>query len=156
MSDARFSPDEWRGHCLNYFARFEAAVSKSLEAAKEAGRVAKIRHLAGQQLADLIVLSEEVEGTSKQLKAFSNALNAWQIIEPKRQFLAHGVGTLAHEQNGDWLLLLDVNSYRSNVASFTRWAVREKEAEHFATDLTNAFKAMSGQLGHFRKRIQQK
>ena len=155
MPEAKFTPDEWRGRCLNYFARFEAAVRKSLETAQAAGRQDKIRHLAGQQLADLISLSEEIEGTSRQLKAFSTALNSWRLIESRRQFLAHGVGTVANEPNGDWIMILDVTVYRGNSRQDHRWAVRQQEAETFVDDLAKAFKDMSGQLGHFRKRVQE-
>ena len=105
-------------------------------------------------MADLIQLSEEVAGTDKELRAFSTALARWQKTEDRRQFLAHGVATVSHDYKQNWVLLLDITTYRSNIGTFHRWALREEEAGEFLSDLENAFKAVSGQLGHFRKRLE--
>ena len=143
----------WRGECLNFFARTEAAVSKSLDDAFSAGKVTKIRHLAGQRLADLAELSEQISGTNKQLAAFSNALRTWQSVESKRQFLAHGTLMIAQGQQG-WVAIFDLTTYRGSERSAERWTVTQAEASEFLESLKDAFKRLSGQLGHFRKRIE--
>ena len=145
--------DCWRGQCLNYFARSEAAVSKSLDAAQAVGKISTIKHLAGQRLAELVRISEELSGTSKQITAFANALRIWQSIESKRQFLAHGVAAISHDPQGQWVALFDLVTYRANNRTEERWAIRQSEAEIFLSELAAAFKSLSGQLGHFRKRI---
>lgn len=43
--------------------------------------------------------------------------------------------------------------YRSNKAAPERWAIRQEEGDQFLTELADAFKKLSGQLGHFRKRL---
>ena len=146
--------DCWRGSCLNYFARTEAAVAKTLEAAQTSGKLRNIRHLAGQRLSDLIALSGEIDATDKQKSALSKALKSWQSLEQNRQYLAHGVATIAVDQKGAWIAIYDLKTYRSNVGKEERWAVKQSEAEEFSSQLGQAFKLLSGQLGQFRKRIE--
>ena len=151
--DAAMSVAAWRGQCLNYFARAEQAVGRSLEIAVEAGETEKLRHLAGQRLADLLEIAGRVGGTDKQTRAFAAALEAWQLVEPKRQFLAHGVASISTNDLGSWTLLLDLVIYRSNKPTPDRWAIKQDEAHQFLTQLADAFKKLSGQLGHLRKRL---
>ena len=148
------SVDCWRGQCLNYFARTEAAVSRSLDAAQKSGKIRNIRHLAGQRLADLITLSDEISSTDKQRSAFSNALESWRNIELSRQYLAHGVATVAVDNKGGWIAIFDLKTYRSNLGKDERWTVKQYEAEKFTQQLDAAFKTLSGQLGQFRKRVE--
>ena len=150
---ANLSADEWRGKCLNLYARAEQAVGSALEDAHRANATPKLRHLAGQRLADLIVTVEAKGGTGKQMKAFSSALGAWKAVESQRQFLAHGVASTSVDIRGCWTLLLDVVVYRNNQRSSDRWAIKQAEGEEFLRSLEDAFAKLSGQLGHFRKRI---
>lgn len=147
------SVDSWRGHCLNYFARGEAVVAKTLETAQASGHIMTIKHLAGQRLVDLIALSNRICGTNKQVSALTSALQMWQDVEAKRQFLAHGVVTVATDAQGKWVALLDVRVFRSSIAKADRLTLKQSEAEEFAKELANAFKSLSGQLGQFRKRL---
>lgn len=143
----------WRGQCLNYFARAEQAVGRSLESAAAAGRSVKLRHLAGHRLADLIELVATVESTDRQARAFTAALSEWQEVEPKRQFLAHGVESISTDRDGQWTVLLDVVAYRSSKPSCERWAIKQSEAEVFRRRLADAFTVLGGQLGQLRKRL---
>jgi hypothetical protein len=145
--------DSWRGQCLNKYARTELAVAKCLLAAKDADHEVKLRHLGGQRLADLIELSSKIEGTANQKKAFENALNDWLAVEGKRQFLAHGCVTIAHESNGHWVALFDLISFRKPNPEEQRWAIKKQEAENFLEQLSTAFTRMSGEIGHFKKRF---
>jgi hypothetical protein len=138
---------------LNLYARAEQAVGSALEAAHSAGATPQLRHLAGQRLADLITTVEAKGGTGKQMKAFGAALEAWKSVEPNRQFLAHGVASLSADSRENWTLLLDVVAYRKNARLPERWAIKQDEALDFLEKLEDAFKRLSGQLGHFRKRI---
>ena len=144
----------WRGHCLNYFGRVESAVGNTLQAAVTVGKAEKLRHLAGQRLADLIAVVGDLGGTLRQQAAFKAALSRWEEVEGKRQFLAHGVACVSTTSNGDWVALFDLTIYRGNAASSGRWAVKQTEAEQFLIDLADAFKSLSGQLGHVRKRLE--
>lgn len=87
------------------------------------------------------------------MRAFSAALEAWQAVEPKRQFLAHGVASISINDHGNWTLLLDLVIYRSNKPTSDRWAIKQVEADEFLNQLAVAFEKLSGQLGHFRKRL---
>lgn len=147
------SVESWRGQCLNVFARTELAVSKCLLAAKEAGHEVKLRHLGGQRLADLIDLSSRIDGTAKQKKALENALNAWLAVDGKRQFLAHGCASVSKDSAGNWVALFDLIAFRGNQPSADRWAVKQDEAELFLKELTTAFTRLSGEIGHFKKRL---
>jgi len=113
----------------------------------------KLRHLFGQKLADLIALSERIKGTPKQVRAFSNALELWREVEVRRQYLAHGVASVSHDNRRNWIVMFDMVSHRSNTREPLRWAVKQEEAEQFLANLEQAFKQLSAQLGNFRKRL---
>lgn len=149
----QLSVDAWRGECLNYFARTEAAVARALESAREAGKIDKIRHLAGQRLVDLIELSKSSGATMKQVAALTTALEDWREVEGKRLFLAHGVLSQYFDHQHGWLALFDLTTYRGKQSESHRWAIKDAEAKLFLDELKNAFKALSGQLGHFRMRM---
>ncbi|WP_435199850.1 hypothetical protein [Qipengyuania sp. 902] len=123
-----------------------------MDAAFAAGRIKQIRHLAGQRLADLLKLSEDIPGSAKRLQAFSKTLSHWQTIETKRQFFAHGTVILGSNTNG-WIALFDTVDYRGKERTEQRWAVTEAEATEFTDELKHAFECLGGQLGHFRKRL---
>lgn len=143
----------WRGECMNLFARGERAVGGVLESAALVGKVAKIRHLAGQQLSDLRELAEGTDSTDKQRKALHNALEQWQEVESQRQFLAHGVTSHSWNERGEWTLLLDIVTYRGGKSDNQRWAIKKSEAEEFLNKLSGAFNALSQQLGHLKSRF---
>ncbi len=152
-AEAAIAVAAWQGQCLNFYARAEQAVGRSLEVAAQTGSITKLRHLAGQRLADLIELVGRVDSTDKQMRAFNLALEAWQNVEPQRQFLAHGVSSISTNDSGYWTLLLDVVVYRANKKAPDRWAIKQDEADKFLLELSEAFQKLSGQLGHLNKRL---
>lgn len=99
-------------------------VAKTLEAAQASGHIKTIKHLAGQRLVDLIALSNRICGTNKQVSALTNALQMWQDVEAKRQFLAHGVVTVATDAQGKWVALLDDRVFRSSIAKADRLTLK--------------------------------
>lgn len=145
--------DLWRGRCLNCFARTEAAVGETLEFAVRQGKPAKLRHLRGQQLADLGDLAGEIGGTPKQKATFQKLFENWQSLYKKRAMLAHGCATASLDRSGEWVAVFDLVEYRGQKSDEKRWAIRQREAETFQENLSKGFAEFSSQLGQLRKRI---
>ena len=144
------SADEWRGRCLNLFARGELAVLRTLEVGRESGLISKIPHLAGQRIAALQVMTGQLQLTEKQVLGLDNSIGEWQRLEQRRLFLAHGVMRLAFEPRGKWVLLLDVRVHRAQRASDDRWTVTQEEAGAFHAELEAGYLALSQRLGLVR------
>ncbi|MGD9664459.1 MAG: hypothetical protein AB7U34_04545 [Novosphingobium sp.] len=151
--EARAQVGQWRGSCLNLFARVERAVGLALEAAVTAGKAKKIRHLSGQKLNDLVAIVDTLDQTEKQKKAFQSALVSWKQVESHRAFLAHAVALEAIDRHGSWIAIFDMIVHKGNDALNTRWSVTQAEAEVILSDLTVGFKELSGQLGQVRTRL---
>lgn len=152
-SEALCAVAQWRGRCLNKFARAERAVGLTMEKVVETYSERKLRHLAGQRFADLEDVARSAGGTPRQLNALGNALQQWKEIEKRRQFLAHGVVAISHNDNGAWTVLFVIVVYRSNEPIADRWAVQEGEAAEFERELGAAFEILSSQLSQFRRRL---
>jgi hypothetical protein len=146
--------DGWRGRCLNLFAKAERAVAVTLEALADRNASLAIKHLAGHRMADLTKLAAaEVGATEKQSKALLAALDAWPVLESKRTYLAHGVSTALLDKHGAWQARFDFTGYRPNKCERLSWTCSKQEALEFESQLEREFKLLSGQLGHFRKRL---
>ena len=146
--------DGWRGRCLDLFAKAERAVAVTLEAVAARDPLLSIKHLAGHRMVDLNKLAASEDGaTEKQSKALLAALDAWPGLEGKRTFLAHGITTVLLDRHGSWQARFDVTNYRPNKRERLNWTCSKDEALEFEALLEQAFKALSAQLGQFRKRL---
>jgi hypothetical protein len=141
----------WRGRCLDLFARGERAVDMALEAVSKLEL--PMKPLAGQRLADVVRLAVEDTGaTEKQSSALLLALERWSLINAHRAYLAHGVATVLLDRQGEWHVQFDFVRYQSKRRDQQRWPLSKDEALQFEAELEQAFKAISAQLGQFRKR----
>jgi hypothetical protein len=144
--------NSWRGHCLDLFAKAERAIASALEAACDKNPSLTIKHLAGHRLADLArIVTDTGTANEKRSKALLDALAAWQCVDAKRAFLAHGVSTVLLDRHGAWHVQLDFTRYQSKRRDRERWSLSELEAAQFEDDLEQKFKLLSTQLGQFRK-----
>ena len=144
----------WRGRCLDFFARGERSVDMALELVSSRDASLSMKPLAGQRLADVVRLAVEEGGaTEKQSTGLLLALERWSSINAKRAYLAHGVTTVLLDRHGDWHVQFDFIRYHAKRRDAERWACSKEEALQFEAALAEAFKALSAQLGHFRKRL---
>jgi hypothetical protein len=105
-------------------------------------------------MADLNKLAaSEAGATEKQSKALLAALDVWPGLEGKRTFLAHGIATVLLDKHGSWQARFDFTSYRPNKRERLSWICSKGDALEFEALLEQAFKALSAQLGQFRKRL---
>ena len=150
---ARAEIDAWRGRCLDQFAIGEARVGQTLQQAVEAGRAAKLPHLAGQRLESLIALIEQEKLTKKQSLAIGGSLERWKLVEQNRVCLAHGVVTELLDQSGNWFAQFDWVIYKSKAAAPCRQTFSKAEALSLESDLKDIGTSLSRQLGQIRKQL---
>ena len=154
---AKSKIETWRGHCLDLFARGERCIGQAFEAifkGKSAPPNLKLRHLAGQRLDDLAKYFEANPPNGKLAKSIAQTLDAWQVHNESRTFLAHGCLTVTLDQRGKWFAVFDMTVYRSGLPICQRLALGEAEAGDFATELEVNWKLLSSQLGHVRKSLE--
>ncbi len=150
---ARAEIDAWRGCCLDLYARTEQAVGKTLEQAISNGKELKLAHLAGQRFDTLQELAETEPATTKQREALVLAISSWRRVESERFLLAHGTVQELIDRRGDWHVRFDAQIYKTGKSTPTQWCLSKSEAMNLRDTLETRFKALSGQLGHFRKRL---
>ncbi|MEO6040698.1 MAG: hypothetical protein ABIP41_02245 [Croceibacterium sp.] len=143
----------WRGRCIDVFAKGERAVGQVLELANAKDGSIKIRHLAGQRMADVEEIVDKMTATASQQQAARDAIGNWKDAENKRAFIAHGISTPLLDRNGYWYVHLDFVAYRGSRCEARRWSVSGSEAVEFEASLTEAFKGLATQLGQVRKRF---
>ena len=149
------SAHEWRGMCLDIFAKHELAVIAALEKARDAGIDVKIAHLAGQRLKTLKSIAQNLPFTDRQRLRWESVMDSWDMLEARRAFLAHGKLMIALTQSEKWVALLDVRIYRSNAGADDRWTVLKSEAAEYLCLLDKALKEVVQQLGVFHTHLPQ-
>lgn len=150
---ARMAANAWRGYCLDIFARSEASVSETLLVLANTSKgadVVKLPHLVGQRFEGLANLIGPTGAFSSEGKA-SAALSAFRVHESLRVSLCHGVGKVALDQRGGWLLVLRTLVFRSKQPQRTQLVVEENEAQEILTSLRTAGQRLGTELGQLRK-----
>ena len=150
---ARTQINEWRGRCLDLFAKGENAIADLLVGAAAANFEVKLHHLAGQRTKELAKLLDVNGPSKKQIEAGQRAIERWQKIETKRAPLAHGTLTATMDESGDWYAIFDMVDYRTNSITPIRLTISCKEADEMTNELKTALARLKGELGHIKKRL---
>ena len=108
--------NQWRGRCVNLFARAEATVGAKL-AAKEPGK--KLPMLVSQKVQRL--------GNSLESEADKEKLGDFALLLADRTALTHGSGKVWLSEGGTWLLTLDWSTAKGP----ERRTFSNKEADAF-------------------------
>lgn len=157
FADATARVNEWRGRCIDAFARAEAATTGCLMAlaeTKERGDGVRLPHLIGQRfeaLADMFAADAPFAAEA------GGALAAVEVMKARlhlRTMLCHGVGRVTLDRNGRWTLVLNVETLRSRRTARETLALTEAEAEQLGDDIRRASRALCMQLGQVRARLQ--
>ena len=146
----------WRGRCLSILARGEVAVSETLLALSGVaarGDTVALPHLIGQRmqaLADAIAVDGPFHVEGKRL---APALEAFRSHAALRTFLCHAPGTIARDQAGRWLLVLETLALRARRGERSTCVVREAESATILKQLTADCQRMVARLGIFNETI---
>ncbi|MBM2711057.1 hypothetical protein JQK88_07305 [Mesorhizobium caraganae] len=143
----------WRGRCLDLFARSEVAVSETLLVMANTtrdGAIAKLPHLVGHRFEELATLIGTTGAFGSEGKACAAALSAFRPHEGLRASLAHGVGKVVLDQQGNWLLVLRTLTFRSKQPERTAVVIEQNEAHEIAKSLQTAGQRLVSELANLR------
>lgn len=143
----------WRGRCLDLFARSEAAVSETLLVMANRssnGTVAKLPHLVGHRFEELATLIGPTGVFAAEGNASAAALSAFRPHEGLRASLAHGVGKVVLDQQGNWLLVLRTLTFRSKQPERTVVVIEQNEADEIVKSLQSAGRKLVSELANLR------
>ena len=147
--------NEWRGRCMDAFARAEAAVVESLLGIGlgPAGTPARrLPHLVGQRFERLAAsLAEAAPEGGGDAAAAAAALAAFRIHDRLRPFLCHGVASVALDRRARFVVVLRL--WEGSGREFARGALTfdEREACDARDGLVRASRELCAALGrpHF-------
>ncbi|RVD55402.1 hypothetical protein EN828_25225 [Mesorhizobium sp. M2D.F.Ca.ET.185.01.1.1] len=143
----------WRGRCLDLFARSEAAVSETLLVmanTSRGGAVAKLPHLVGHRFEELATLIGPTGAFASEGKASAAALLAFRPHESLRASLAHGVGKVVLDQQGNWLVVLRTLAFRSKQPQRSVLVIEQSEAEEIVKSHQTTGRRLVSELGNLR------
>lgn len=139
----------WRGRCLSVLARGEVAVSETLlalSAVATRGETVALPHLIGQRmqaLADAIAVDGPFHVEGKRL---TPALEAFRSHAALRTFLCHAPGTIARDQSGRWLLVLETLTLRGRRGERAVMVVKQAESAPILSQLSSDCQRMCALL----------
>ncbi len=146
----------WRGRCVQCFAKAEGAVSETLlalAAVPGRGDAVRLRRLVGQRFEDLSSAIGGAGPFATEGGAAALALEAFRQHEPLRPVLCHGIGKVALDRQGQWLLLLKLVCFRGREPERTSMAIEQQEAAELLADLEARGRKLSSALGAMRSQI---
>lgn len=148
--------NEWRGRCLDVFARAETAVTECLvamSAAGERGRDVGLPHLAGQRYEALAAMIGEGGPFAAEGVGVLGTLGRFRAHQHFRNVLAHSVGKVTLDRQGRWTVVLRLVSLRSGQVCREAVALNAQEAEELRVNVSRLGADLSSQLGQLRKRL---
>jgi len=148
--------NEWRGRCLDGFARAEMAVAECLAAMSEAGDKAPRvgpPQLVGQRYEVLAAAIAAGGPFAAQAGGVASVLERFRAHHDLRNMLAHGVGRVTLDRSGRWTVVLKVMTSRGGRACHDAMALTEREAEEIGTEVGRLSQVLCSQLGQLRSRI---
>ncbi|MER8917690.1 hypothetical protein NKI32_28230 [Mesorhizobium sp. M0761] len=151
--NALTAANAWRGRCLDMFARSEAAVSETLlllANAPKGDAVVKLPHLVGQRFEELATLMGPTGAFASKGKASAAALLAFREHEGLRSSLAHGVGKVVLDRQGNWLLVLRTLAFRSKQPQRTVLVIEQNEADQIVKSLQTTGGRLVSDLANLR------
>ncbi|TIP06451.1 MAG: hypothetical protein E5X72_01665 [Mesorhizobium sp.] len=146
----------WRGRCLDIFARSEAGVSETLlmlANMSRQGGIVKLPHLVGQRFEELAVLIGPTGAFASEGTATAAALSAFRQHEHLRSSLAHGVGKVVLDRQGNWLLVLRTLAFRSKLPQRTVLVIEQSEADQIVKSLQTTGGRLVSELGNLRRAL---
>jgi len=153
---AREAAAEWRGRCLDLFARSEAAVTETLlvlAAVEERGGSIKLPHLAGQRY-DALLTAIGVEGAfAEEGKHAVGPLTGFRQHDALRTQLSHGIFTVTLDHRGCWHLVARVLAFRSGRESRDVFATEQDEAAKILAAIEKDACRLRSTLGQIRRRL---
>ncbi len=151
---ATLEANAWRGAALQIFGQMENDVCRTLLllASLPGGEKLKLRHLVGQRVEDLArAIGGEGAFARKGARA-AVSLEHFRRHDWLRAFLAHGVGEVALDRNGDWILVLklppsDLGPGRGGVA------LESRLCRKMLCDLKDDYRVLRSELQSLRDRL---
>lgn len=147
---------EWRGRCLDVFARTEAAVTETLlllAAVKKREAVVKLPHLVGQRYDALASVIAPAGAFAEEGKRAAGALAKFRQHDSLRAFIAHGVFVVTLDRRGRWHLVARVLALRGGRESRALFVTEEGEAAEILRALDKAGGDLGSALGQVRQRL---
>ena len=141
--------NEWRGRCLDAFARAECAVTQSLIALSQTpdgGQLVRLPHLVGQRFEALCTAIGQEGPFGKYADSVPQALDRFRAHDRLRTMLTHGVGEITLDAQGRWTLVLRLVSLRSGCPAQDLLAIREEEADQLREEVLRQSRSLRARL----------
>ncbi len=135
--------NDWRGRCIDVFARTEAAVTKTLATMShcpDRGGQVTLPHLVGQRFESLAVAIAQGGPFHSEGASVAESLRRFREHDRLRAALCHG----------RWTLVLRLTAFRRRKLSDDVFAVTQVEADDVLDDLVRTSQALSTRLGSLR------
>lgn len=159
-NDATTAVNAWRGLCLHYFTQAEDAVTETLlllnTISLQGGAVGKTRlpHLVGQRFEDLANAIGETGQFAEQGKKVRAVLSDFREHDALRVHICHGLGKVALERNGQWILLLRHQTLRDGEVQRNDLVFDQQEAKQRAERLRLHSQKLTTALRVFRQTLE--
>jgi len=153
---ARQAAAEWRGRCLDVFARSEAAVTETLLVlATVEGRGASIKlpHLVGQRYDALATALGPKGAFAEEGKGAVGALSRFHQHDSLRTTLAHGVFSVTLDHRACWHVVGRVLALRAGRESRDLFVADEGEAADTLLTVEKDGGDLRSALGQVRHRF---
>jgi hypothetical protein len=150
---ARNAAAEWRGRCLDVFARSEAAVTETLLALAQVddrGASLKLPHLVGQRYDALFNAVSNGGPFAAEGKAAVEPLAGFRKHDSFRTQISHGVFTVTLDHRGQWHLVARVVALRTGRASRDMFVTDQSEAHATLMSLEKDGSRLRSALGQVR------
>lgn len=148
--------NEWRGRCMDAFARAEAGVTNCLVFLSNIpgrGEQVRLPHLVGQRYEALTSVIAAGGAFELEASKVASALESVRAHDSFRTMLCHGVGDVTLSPHGRWTIVFRLVSLRSRRASSEVLALKQKEAEQLRDEVIRASKELCSQLDSMKNAL---
>lgn len=153
---ARRAAAEWRGRCLDVFARSEAAVTETLlvlAAVEGRGASIKLPHLVGQRY-DALATALGPKGVfAEEGKGVAGTLTRFRRHDALRTTIAHGVFCVTLDHRACWHLVARGLALRAGRESRNLFVTEEGEAAEILRTVEKDGRELRSALGQVRHRL---
>ncbi|HTG38059.1 hypothetical protein [Sphingomonas sp.] len=148
--------NDWRGHCIEAFARAETAATEclvTLAEVPERGASISLPHLVGQRFEALHNAISAEGAFHEEGKGCLAALIRLREHGSLRNALCHGTARVTIDRKSEWTVVLKLVTFRSKGLARETLALTEFEGEALRKDIWHAAQTLSSQLGNLRKKF---
>lgn len=148
--------NSWRGDCVQSFAHSESAVTETLlilNHVPEKGTSVKLPHLIGQRFEALKLATGSAGPFAEDGVKAHEAISGFLIREQLRAFLCHGVAKVALERSGNWIVIFNLTTLRSQKCERTQLVVTQSEAKALLEEIRFSGNKLGAVLGNLRKKF---